>query len=245
MISVIIPALDEEDVIARTIRHLENGSNIEVILADGGSHDRTVSLAASCGAMVVHSRLGRAVQMNTGALNAQGEILLFLHADTRLPENYDQHIRQAMTDPGIVAGAFSLGFDNGGIFMKIMAWGANARSRFLLLPYGDQAIFLRKEDFHLMGGFPDLPIMEDAVFIDALKKEGRIMTLPDKAVTSARRYTALGVLHTWIINQCITAGFLMGADPAVLARLYRSHAGITKWVPFIWNIFRRKHGKSV
>ena len=244
LISVVIPALNEEGVIAETLAPLEHGSNIEILVMDGGSRDRTVAVAAAHGARVISAGPGRAAQMNAGARYATGDILLFLHADSRLPAGFDQDIRTALADPRTVAGAFSLGFDKDNFALKIMEYGANLRSRCLQLPYGDQGIFLWKADFQTSGGYPELPIMEDAALIWALREEGRIVTLASRAVTSARRYEKLGPFSTWIINQCVIIGFLKGVDPAELARLYRSHTGIAGWLKVVGDAIRQKQVKK-
>ncbi len=239
-ISVIIPALNEEGSIGETIRLLRQSRGIEIIVADGGSTDRTADTARSLGALVVLTQKGRAVQMNEGALHARGDILFFLHADTRVFQGFDRNIREALTDPTVAAGAFSLTFSQGSIPLKITAWGANLRSRFLGLPYGDQGLFLRREDFHALGGFPGLPILEDAVLVRSLAGTGLIVTLPGKASTSGRRYNRLGVFRTWIINQCTLSCFLMGADPDDLAGLYRGESGIMEWISLLGCTIRKK-----
>jgi hypothetical protein len=239
-ISVIIPVLNEGTAIVDAVHRLRQVPGIEVIVADGGSSDGTPEAAASCGATVVHAPQGRAVQMNAGAVNAHSEILLFLHADTHLPDGFDAQIRSVLADPGVIAGSFSLGFDDESLPMKITAWGANVRSRFLQLPYGDQAFFLKSPDFSASGGFPDIPIMEDVLFMRTLRSKGRIVTLPRKVVTSARRHKRLGVFRTWLINQYVISGFLLGADPTALSRLYRTHGGISEWLSLLGDAVRKK-----
>lgn len=228
-LSVIIPTLNEGEKISETLKALEAAENIEVIVVDGGSTDKTVELARLNGVKVISSAAGRAAQMNIGALCAAGEYLLFLHADTILPQGFDDDIRCALADPGIIAGAFRLGFDSKMLSMRIIESGAFLRSRYLSLPYGDQGIFIRSADFQEAHGFPELPIMDDAVFVSGLKKKGRVVTLDKKVITSARRYDSLGTFRTWIINQCVIIGFSSGAGPDVLAKMYRSHAGIEEW----------------
>jgi uncharacterized protein len=228
-LSVIIPTLNEGDKIVETLEALKTAENIKVIVADGGSSDKTVELARLNGAKVISSAGGRAAQMNAGAASATGEYLLFLHADTILPQGFDDDIRYALADPRIIAGAFRLGFDSKGLSMRIVESGVYLRSRYLNLPYGDQGIFVRSADFQEAQGFPELPIMDDAVFVSRLKKKGRVVTLNKKVITSARRYESLGAFRTWIINQCVIIGFSSGAEPDVLAKMYRSHAGIAEW----------------
>ena len=237
-IAVIIPVLNEEDSIPGTLSSIRQGTNMETIVVDGGSTDQTCKLAATR-RPVISCQRGRAVQMNTGARSTSAEILFFLHADTRLPLNYDRHIREALADSRNVAGAFSLGHEANNLPLKIIEIGANVRSRRLKLPYGDQGFFLWAADFKALGGFPELPIMEDAAFIWALKEQGRIVTLPQKVMSSARRYEHFGVLPTWIINQCVIMSFLKGADPDELAHRYRSRAGLYSWLRLVWDTYRQ------
>jgi rSAM/selenodomain-associated transferase 2/rSAM/selenodomain-associated transferase 1 len=229
-IEVIIPTLNEETSIVCTLKQLGKGTNTDILVVDGGSSDRTATLAAGQDARVITSGRNRATQMNEGAARSKADILLFLHADTRLPENFDFMIREALADPCVIAGAFSLGFDSDMAALKLIAFGANLRSRLLEFPYGDQGIFLWSADFRESGGFPDLPIMEDAAFIRILRKQGRISILREKAITSARRYEQLGPLRTLIINQCVILSFLKGAGATDIASLYQSRAGLRQWL---------------
>jgi rSAM/selenodomain-associated transferase 2 len=174
------------------------------------------------GAQVVMAPKGRALQMNEGARLASGDILLFLHSDTMLPDGYDKDIRRALADPCIAAGAFALSFDADTHAMRLLALGANLRSRLFSLPYGDQALFVRKAYFHEAGGFPKIPIMEDVAFVQTMKKRGRISILPPRITTSSRRYQAMGPFRTWVLNQLAMAGFFMGMPSEELACLYRS-----------------------
>lgn len=222
MISIVIPAFNEEAIIGDTIKKALAGKNVEVILADGGSDDSTRKLSARMGAQVVMAKKGRALQMNEGARFASGDILLFLHSDTMLPDGYDKDIRRALADPCIAAGAFGLSFDKDTFAMRLMALGADLRSWLFMLPYGDQALFVRSSDFHEAGGFPKIPIMEDVAFVQTMKERGRISILPSRITTSSRRYQAMGPFRTWVVNQLAMAGFFMGMPSEELACLYRS-----------------------
>ncbi len=222
MISVIIPAIDEKIFIRQTVKSALAGKNVEVIVADGGSIDGMRELAASLGARVVPTHKGRAAQMNEGAGHALGDILLFVHADSVLPRGYDDTIRSALADFDVAAGAFSLGFHEGDFAMDLIAFGANLRSRYLKLPYGDQGFFVRKGTFHNAGGFPELPIMEDVAFIRTMKKKGRVVILHSKVSTSSRRFQAISPFRTWVLNQLAMAGFFLGMPIDDLAVLYRS-----------------------
>jgi rSAM/selenodomain-associated transferase 2 len=159
--------------------------------------------------------------MNAGAAVATGEILLFLHADTHLPTQFERLVRQALQNAGTVAGAFELKIDAQLRGLRLVERMVNVRSRFLSMPYGDQAIFLKATVFHEIGGFPDLPIMEDFELMLRLKRLGRITIVPAPVLTSGRRWQKLGVVKTTLINQLIIAGYFLGIPPAQLVRWYR------------------------
>ena len=158
--------------------------------------------------------------MNAGAEAAEGTFLVFLHADTRLPERFGRHVRRILTQSGVAAGAFQLQIDAPSTRLRFIEKAANWRSQYLQMPYGDQAIFVRAELFREMGGFPDLPIMEDFELIRRLKGRGRIVIAPAAALTSARRWEKLGALKTVLINQLMVIGFYLGFEPSRLARWY-------------------------
>jgi rSAM/selenodomain-associated transferase 2/rSAM/selenodomain-associated transferase 1 len=217
-ISIIIPTLDEEENIAACLAGCRPSPNTETIIVDGGSRDRTAEIARSCGATVIQSAPVRARQMNAGADAATGDLLLFLHADTRLPRGFAHSVRQILSLPGVLAGAFEFRLDAVSPGLRLVERVTNWRSRFLQLPYGDQAIFIRSELFREVGGFPDLPIMEDFAFIRRIKKKrkGRVHTASLPAVTSARRWRALGVWKTTLINQLIILAYYLGIPPTRL-----------------------------
>jgi uncharacterized protein len=219
-ISIVIPALNEGSHLAGTLAALRDARNIETIVVDGGSCDGTDSLAIEHGAALVRSTAGRARQMNAGAREATGEILLFLHADTRLPERFDEQIREMLYRPGVVAGAFRLAIDGPRLVFRLIEWAVDLRSRWLQMPYGDQAIFLRSERFHRLGGFLELPIMEDFEFIRRLRRHGKIAIASVSAITSARRWENLGPWRTTWLNQRILLGYHLGISPATLAKWY-------------------------
>ncbi len=219
-ISVIIPTLNEADEIAETLASTHGASDVEVIVVDGGSQDKTVKVARSCGATVIASPPGRARQMNAGAAVAEGEVLLFLHGDTRLPRGFDDYVRQTLARPGTVAGAFELSVDGDLVGLRIMERLVNLRSRRLQLPYGDQAIFLSAALFWDMGGFPNMPIMEDIELVRRLRRQGRIVTAPVGILTSARRWEEIGILRATLINYTIPLAYYLGVSPSRLARWY-------------------------
>lgn len=221
-ISVIIPAINEENGLFATLQSVLSGNPLQVIVVDGGSSDRTLEIAGAAGAIVLQCEPGRARQMNLGARNAGGEALLFLHADTILPDGYGQHLLNILDQQDVVAGAFLLQLDGEGFGLRIIERLANWRSRRLNLPYGDQAIFLRASTFAEIGGFPDLPLMEDFEMMRRLRRRGRILIAPAAVKSSARRWIKLGLLRTTLINQAVIAGYLLGVPPENLARFYRS-----------------------
>jgi rSAM/selenodomain-associated transferase 2/rSAM/selenodomain-associated transferase 1 len=220
-ISVIIPALDEREYIARALESAIRARDVEVLVIDGGSRDGTVELARSRGVRVISERPGRARQMNAGAAEATGDILLFLHADTRLPKGYDARVRRILARPGTAAGAFSLRFDASSRGLKWIERLANWRSRWLGLPFGDQAIFVRADLFHRLGGYREMPIMEDFELMRRLRLRGRIAMASKPAVTSARRWLARGTWWTTLIHQAIIGAYALGVSPARIARWFR------------------------
>ncbi|MEY3827758.1 MAG: hypothetical protein RLZZ148_2579 [Cyanobacteriota bacterium] len=220
-ISIIIPVFNEAKILGKSLENLGSDGDIEVIVVDGGSTDKTVRLAQKSPVKVVVSpRPGRAYQMNLGAQMAQGEVLLFLHADTQLPPDYPQLILTSLSDNRAIAGAFCLTIASQERIFRLVEMGVNWRSRFLSLPYGDQAIFLKAKTFQEMGGYNNLPIMEDFDLIQRLKKLGKISIISTPVLTSARRWQRLGIFKTTLINQMIILGYWLGISPARLARWY-------------------------
>ncbi|MBD2427194.1 TIGR04283 family arsenosugar biosynthesis glycosyltransferase [Phormidium sp. FACHB-1136] len=220
-ISIIIPTLNEGATLGHTLERLPWGPTLEVIVADGGSTDETCAIAEGWGAQVVVATGGRGAQLNQGAAVAQGEIVLFLHADTQLPPNFEPLVRQTLAQPGVVAGAFDLAIDGPGWGLRWVEWGVKWRSRWLHLPYGDQALFLTADRFHRMGGFAKLPIMEDFDLVQRLNRQGRLAMVPVPVLTSSRRWQRLGVWRTTLANQVMVAGYGLGLDVQNLAHWYR------------------------
>jgi len=221
-ISIVIPTLDEAARLPATLQAVHALSGVEVLVVDGGSRDATVAVALAHGARVLTAPPGRARQMNAGAAAASGGILLFLHADTVLPAGFVEQARRALAGPQVVAGAFRLGFaGDAAPGLGIVAWGANLRSRWLQLPYGDQAIFLARERFLAVGGFPELPLLEDVALVRNLRRQGRIVLLSQAVTTSDRRWRQRGVVANTLKNLLILMGFFGGVAPRRLAVWYR------------------------
>ncbi|MHC5112284.1 MAG: TIGR04283 family arsenosugar biosynthesis glycosyltransferase [Planctomycetota bacterium] len=216
-ISVIIPALHEEESISATIATAA-GAGIEIIVVDGGSRDRTVPRAVEAGARVLHAPRGRALQMNAGAAVAHGDILLFLHADTTLPLGYSQAIFAALESPDVSVAAFRLAIDARGWLYRVIEKLVNIRSRLLHLPYGDQGFAMRTATFRRYGGFPEIPVMEDFALVRGLRREGRIAIMAPSVLTSARRWLSGGVVRTTLINQLCLAAYCLGFPVTRIAR---------------------------
>ncbi|GCL36965.1 glycosyl transferase family protein [Sphaerospermopsis reniformis] len=226
-ISIIIPTLNEANNIKAAITSTQSSTNVEVIVVDGGSNDGTPTIAQFLGATVISSAPGRAIQMNTGAAIASGEILLFLHADTLLPQGFDTMIRTALQQPGIIAGAFALRIDAPHWGLRLVEWGVKLRSHFYQLPYGDQAIFLTKIAFAEVGNFPQIPIMEDFELITCLKRISKVQIIDVPVITSPRRWLKKGIFKTTLLNQIIVLAYLLGVSPERIRKWYNNY-------PLIW-----------
>lgn len=234
MLSVIIPTLNEVGQLEATLRPILGLSNCEIIIADGGSTDGTTDLARKLGCRVIVANRGRGRQMNAGAALASGEELLFLHADTRLPVAFREEIR-AILGSGAIAGAFLFQIDQPGWGLRAVEWGTNLRSRSLQLPYGDQGLFLRAEDFFRVGGFKNWPLMEDFEMCRRLRRHGQIRIASTAVQTSARRWMKLGIWRTTLINQVCIVGFRLGCSPDRLARWYATQREPDQSRPKRWS----------
>lgn len=222
-LSIIIPVLNEEKILSKILSNLviEN-EKVEIIFVDGGSKDNTVNLIKHQGFNLIQSSIAqRSYQMNLGAEKAQGEILLFLHGDTILPDNYLELIANILANKKVVAGAFELKIAQEKLIFRLVESLVNWRSHLLKLPYGDQGIFLKKEIFQQINGFSNLAIMEDFELIKRLQKLGKIAIIRTPVKTLARRWEKLGILKTTVINQLIIIGYYLGFDSNQLAKFYR------------------------
>lgn len=212
-VSVIIPALDEEALIGETVRRVRAAGPAEVIVVDGGSGDATVAIAEREGARILRTEKGRARQQNAGAAMASGDALLFLHADTQLPERALARVQEVLSDEAVALGAFRLGFDRNDWGMRFLVFGADLRMRLFRLPYGDQALFLRRETFMRLAGFRDVPAMEDLCLVRRAKRLGRVVVVPERVRTSPRAYDRHGLLRNMLWNWRAASLFALGVGP--------------------------------
>lgn len=222
--SIIVPVLKEEDQINSLIDHLRTQDAdlaYEIIVVDGDSRGNTLNAIRAEDVIKIKAEKGRARQMNAGAEVATGQVLIFLHADTRLPDDALEKIDRILQNPEYVGGAFDLKIDSDRLFLRYISMRASQRSRRNRLPYGDQAIFLRKEYFEQIGRFEDIPLMEDIELMRRIKRDGKqIYILPDKVTTSPRRWQRDGALYTTMRNRILVALFHLGVNPSRLAKYY-------------------------
>ena len=215
-VSIIVPTLNEELVLEKTLTQFQQLSPHELIVSDGGSDDDTRNIAGRFSHRVITGSAGRALQMNVGADEATGDILLFLHADSRIePESYRKML-QCMQNPKWIGGAFTLCIESGKWSLKLIALLANIRSKYFGLAYGDQGFFVRKEVFKDMNGFSPIPICEDLDFYYRLRKKGSVILLKEKAHTSPRRWINEGIFFTTVRNFIIAVLFGLGFPPHIL-----------------------------
>jgi rSAM/selenodomain-associated transferase 2 len=222
-LSVVVPALNEAEAISRTVQQART-PGVEIVVVDGGSADETMARAGAHADLVLGGARGRAAQMNLGARAAQGEVLLFLHADTLLPRGYARAVRCALADPRAVAGRFDVRLDAQGPSYALIGRLISFRSRLSGVATGDQAIFVRRTVFERIGGFPSLPLMEDIAFSRMLKRHGRIVPLRATVLTSARRWQRHGIVRTVVLMWCLRSAYHLGVPPAWLRRWYVDHA---------------------
>ena len=222
-LSVVVPVLDEARRIGEHLAALRGVAGIdEILVVDGGSRDDTVAIARRVpGVRVLTASRGRGVQLNAGARAARGDVLLFLHADAALPPDAALLVGRALGEPGVVAGAFRLHTvaESGPRWLGPLLRLADLRSRVTRLPYGDQAMFVRRDAFERVGGFPDQPLMEDVELARRLWRVGRIRTVPGVVRVSGRRFVANPV-RAVLAMRVFPLLYRLGVSPARLARLY-------------------------
>ncbi len=222
--SVIIPVLHEAVNINRVIRHLrkiDGGRSAEIIVVDGSPEMDTLEAIEDAGVIKVSAGKGRATQMNEGAAKARGEVLVFLHADTLIPKNAFRKIDEVISSGRYIGGAFDLLINSDRRFMKFVTWSASLRSRITRVPYGDQAIFIRKDYFDEVGGYKDIPLMEDVELMKRVRRRGgRIRILKERAQTSARKYISDGIYFSAVRNHALRILYALGVKPETLAKIY-------------------------
>ncbi|MDB4951068.1 MAG: glycosyl transferase [Gemmatimonadetes bacterium] len=222
-LSIIVPTLNEADGIANTLAALAplRARGVEVVVSDGGSTDGTAQIAAPLADRVVHAERGRASQQNAGAAAAAGGVLLFLHADTRLPEGAVALVLDGLASAGRGWGRFDVRLTGRGPLLRVVERLISARSRLSGIATGDQAIFVRADRFRQVGGFPSIPLMEDVALSRALKRRGPPLCLRAAVLTSSRRWETRGIWRTILLMWRLRLEFWLGADPARLAERYR------------------------
>lgn len=226
-ISIIVPTLNEAHGITQALAALAplRTRGHEVIVVDGASSDGTPELARGAADLFVSAPRGRASQMNAGAGIAQGDVLLFLHADTRLPENADAKILEGLASTDSAWGRFDVRIEGTSRWLPVIASLMNLRSRATGIATGDQAMFVRRDAFVRAGGFPALALMEDVALSRSLKRVSRPLCLADRVVTSGRRWDSRGALRTVLLMAWLRLQFFFGAQPSRLARLYDGERG--------------------
>jgi rSAM/selenodomain-associated transferase 2 len=226
LISIIIPVLNEERQVAKALAALESemkSHNIEVILADGGSRDWTVEIARQFNSvrLIECDRANRGLQMNTGASVARGNVLLFLHADVRLPQGAFEAIDQALHEENVVGGCFQIRFpENRPVSLRIMETGINIRTRLFRTATGDQAIFVWRRVFEEIGGYQNVPLMEDVALFKEIKKYGRVEVLDKQVEISPRRWLKHGIWRTMLLMYALRLGYWVGISPVTLKRFF-------------------------
>jgi rSAM/selenodomain-associated transferase 2 len=225
-ISVIIPVYCEQEVINRTIENVrsqQGGADAEIIVVDGQAEGGTLAAIRDVVVQKILSEKGRGRQLNRGASIAAGDILVFLHADTVLPPTAFERIAEVIQDEGSVGGAFDLRIDSRRMAFRVIETIASLRSRLTRIPYGDQAMFIRASYFRHLGGFREIPIMEDVDLMQRIKRdERRIVIIREAAMTSARRWEEEGPVFGTLRNWLLMGLYLCGVAPERLARLYRT-----------------------
>lgn len=227
-VSVIIPTWNEQERLPAAVASTRFLPAAEVLVVDGGSRDETCAVAAAAGARVLVAPRGRASQMNAGARAAEGDVLLFLHADCQLPENAGAALRAALRDPGVGWGAFRHRIDSPRRLLRVIEAADNFRAEVLRRPYGDQAIFVRRSLFDQVGGFPEVPLLEDVLLARRLRRAGRFRAAAATVQTDSRRWERYGVLRVTAVNSLVLVGAGLGLPISWLARLYYGDAALSR-----------------
>ncbi len=217
-LSIVIPTSNEEAQIHRILERTLAEKITEVIVVDGGSTDKTREIASAYPVRVLRSTPGRANQMNTGAAAASSNTLLFLHADTLPQPGFAEEAINALRRPGVIAGAFDLAIDSDSAALRLIEKCVAWRSRKRRMPYGDQGLFLSRSTFEELGGFPEMPALEDYEFLRRLRRRGEIAIAPLSAVTSARRWRERGIWRTTALNQFCILAYRAGIPIKSIAR---------------------------
>ncbi len=221
-VSIVVPALNEAARIGGCLQRLRSDfPDCELVVVDGGSTDATFDLAARC-AHTIRSPAGRAVQMNAGAAVSSGDILWFIHVDCLIPANALGLLRQAMQDPRVVGGGLRLRFDQRTVGLDYLAASSNQRARRLHWIFGDQAMFVRRDVFDSVGGFPELPLMEDLEMSRILRRRGGLAVLPATVTASARRLVEQGPWRMTVLMQWLKLQYFLGVDPERIRRRYEA-----------------------
>ncbi|WP_428603394.1 TIGR04283 family arsenosugar biosynthesis glycosyltransferase [Sedimenticola sp.] len=223
MLSIIIPCLNESDSIQTLLESLQGAraAGVELVLADGGSGDNTVALSTPWVSKVVVTAAGRARQMNAGAAVASGEILWFLHADSVIGEDFPRLIESVMARSARPWGRFTVCLSGRHPLLRIVEFMMNWRSRITGIVTGDQGLFIHRELFVRMGGFPEIPLMEDIAISKRLRRVSPPLVLPQRLVTSSRRWETHGIAFTILLMWRLRWAYFRGANPADLAQRYR------------------------
>jgi rSAM/selenodomain-associated transferase 2 len=220
-ISVIIPALNEAENIEPCLLSVaRQQGQFEIIVVDGQSTDGTAEIAERYATVIISER-GRAVQMNEGARRAQGDVLLFLHADSILHPYALTRLQEALEDSHVVGGTFTLRFDSDKFLLKFIAFFTRFKIRYF--HYGDQGVFVRRSVFERLGGFKEMPLMEDIDFLLRLRKSGRVSLIRSPVTTSARRFLERGIVRQQMLNNFLVALYVLGVKPQTLSKLYRTN----------------------
>ncbi len=217
--SIIVPIREEKPEAAEGLRGLCDGTHSELLVADGGGPAETSRAFESAGARRIEAQGTRGRRLDLAARQATGDILFFLHADSRPPPGAIELIRETL-GRGAQAGAFSLGYEDATPALSWIAWWANLRSRLLKLPFGDQGLFCRRETYQRSGGYRDLPICDDVDLVLRLRRAGPFVVLREKMLTSPRRYRERGALRQVLTNWTVLLGFFAGVSPETLERWY-------------------------